>query len=185
MQGEILGGGFLSGQVNSKRLVCLINFRAMKQDKAFKWIISILNKHRVPFVVTGGLAAKSYGSPRLLNDIDIDIPSKCFKVILNEVRPFVIYGPGRYKDERWDLLLMTLVYVGQEIDISGGETIKICDARTGEWKDSKTDFKDVEERKIFNLIVPVISKKSLVAYKSMLAGDHQRIDPHAVLRNTV
>lgn len=137
----------------------------------------------MPFVLTGGLAAKSYGSPRPLNDIDVDIHDADFNQILNDIRPYIIYGPARYIDERWDLLLVTLNHNGQEIDISGGDSLKICDARTGEWKSNHTDFSHVEHRNVLGQVVPVISRDDLVAYKSMLEGPHQKIDIQAALTN--
>ncbi|MFA6365367.1 MAG: hypothetical protein WCW78_03125 [Candidatus Paceibacterota bacterium] len=154
-------------------------------EKTFHWIIGILTKHKIPFVVTGGLAAKSYGSPRELNDFDIDIHDKDFPLFVDEVKPYIIFGPAKYHDERWDLLLMTLNHEGQDIDISGGDTLRICDARTQEWKNDATDFSDIKEREIFGIRVPVISKKALIAYKKMLIGKHQQIDIEAVQNNQI
>ena len=148
-------------------------------EKTFAWIVGVLNKHQVPFVISGGLAAKSYGSPRPLNDIDIDIHDKDFDLILNDIKTYIVFGPDYYRDERWDLLLATLNHEGQEVDISGGDTLKICDARTSEWKLNKTDFSNVEQREIFGITVPVIFRKDLIEYKSMLAGEHQQVDIQA------
>ncbi|MEK7095317.1 MAG: hypothetical protein AAB917_01525 [Patescibacteria group bacterium] len=148
-------------------------------EKTFKWIINILNKHNIPFVISGGLAGKSYGSPRPLNDIDIDIHDQDFVHILDDIRPYIIFGPAHYQDERWDLLLATLNYEGQEIDISGGDTLKICDVRTGEWKFNPTNFFNVEQREIFGIAVPVIAREDLITYKSMLQGEHQQVDIQA------
>lgn len=151
--------------------------------KTFEWIVGVLNKHKVPFVVSGGLAGKSYGSQRPLNDIDIDIHDKDFSLIAKDINPYVTLGPARYRDERWDVLLATLNHEGQEIDISGGDTLKICDKRDGEWKLNKTDFFNVEERDVFGIKVPVISRANLIQYKSMLEGEHQLVDIQAA-RNT-
>ena len=148
-------------------------------EQTFKWIVGILRKHGVLFIVTGGLAAKSYGSPRALNDIDIDIHDKDFELILDDIKPYIVFGPAHYHDERWDLLHVVINYEEQEIDISGGDTLKICDARTGEWKSVLTDFSNFEQREIFGIKVPVISRDDLIAYKSMLQGQHQRVDIQA------
>ena len=149
-------------------------------EKTFNWIIDLLRKKKIHFVITGGLAAKSYGSPRNLNDIDIDVHDKDLNLIYEEVKPYITFGPKEYKDQRWDLLLITLNHESQEIDISGGDTLKICDARTGEWKLSPTDFSNVEQREIFGIKVPVISREDLISYKSMLQGEHQSVDIQAV-----
>lgn len=148
-------------------------------EKTFKWIVNILNKYKIPFVISGGLAGKSYGSQRPLNDIDIDIHDSDFNIILNDIKPHIIFGPDQYRDERWDLLLVTLNHEGQEIDISGGDTLKICDARTGKWKLNQTNFFNTEKRNIFGIKVPVISRKDLIEYKSMLIGEHQLLDIQA------
>ena len=152
--------------------------------KTFQWIIGILQKHNIPFVVTGGLAAKSYGSSRPLNDIDLDIHDNDFRFIVDEIKPYITFGPARYVDERWDTLLMQLNHEGQEIDISGGDTLKICDARTGEWNESLTDFLSVEQREIFGITVPVVTRKDLIEYKSMLEGEHQRTDIQAAQQDS-
>ncbi len=149
-------------------------------QKTLNWIVDIFKKNNIPFVITGGLAAKSYGSPRELNDIDIDIHDKDLYLISEQVKPYIVFGPKKYKDERWDLLLLMLNHEGQDIDISGGDTLKICDARSGEWEVDTTDFSDVEKRDIFGIQVPVISKKRLIDYKSMLVGEHQKIDIKAI-----
>ncbi len=151
--------------------------------KTFKWIVDILKKQNIPFVISGGLSAKSYGSPRPLNDIDIDIHDKDIDLILEDVKPYITFGPAQYKNKVWDLLLLTLSHEGQEIDISGGDSLRICDAKTGIWHGSPTDFSDIEKRDIFGLIVPVISKKDLIEYKSMLVEkghEHQQVDIDAV-----
>lgn len=154
-------------------------------EKTFNWIVDVFRKHNVSFVVTGGLAAKSYGSPRSLNDIDIDIRDENFALILEDIRPYIVFGPVQYRDERWDLLLATLDHEGQEIDIGGGDTVRICDVRTGEWKSVPTDFLNIEQREVLGVKVPVISRTNLITYKSMLQGEHQQIDIQAAQSSSV
>ncbi|MFA4819678.1 MAG: hypothetical protein WC613_01830 [Candidatus Aenigmatarchaeota archaeon] len=148
--------------------------------EAFHWIIGVLKRYDVPFQITGGLAAKIYGSPRPLNDFDIDVPDERLREIVLDVRPYIVFGPAHHRDERWDILLMTLEYKGQEIDIDGGYGIKICDARTGKLVPVPTDFSHYEEREIFGLKVPVIPREDLIAYKRMLVGEHQQVDIQSV-----
>ncbi|MFZ2522802.1 MAG: hypothetical protein WAW92_00245 [Minisyncoccia bacterium] len=42
-------------------------------EGALRWIVNILESKSIQFQVTGGFAAKLYGSQRELADIDIDI----------------------------------------------------------------------------------------------------------------
>lgn len=91
----------------------------MKDKEALIWIINILNKHKIPYMITGGYAARIYGSNRPLADIDIDVSDKSLYKIIPSVQKFISHGPNRYKDNNWDILGLTLHYKGQEIGISG------------------------------------------------------------------
>ena len=110
---------------------------------AFSWIIDILKKFNIPFQITGGLAAIAHGADRPLADIDIDIPEEYFPLVKSEVKDFIQYGPAQFKDETWDLMLMTLNYKGQLIDLSGTH-IKIYNKNTKEWQDFFTDFSKIK-----------------------------------------
>ncbi len=147
--------------------------------QALEWVVNILKKHEVPFQISGGCAAKIYGSLRELNDIDIDIPQNYFEKILADVKPFVIYGPAQYKDQKWDLYLMTLNYAGQEIDIGSGDA-KISTKDRKEWINFDTDFSKAVKKEFLELEVPVIPKEDLVAYKTLLDGDHQQVDIQSI-----
>ncbi len=149
-------------------------------EKALKWITDLLNEKQIFFQVAGGFAAKLYGSQRPLNDIDIDIPDADFPKIIEEVKPYIVYGPVRHKDKKWDCLIITLDFEGQEIDISGADSIKIHNDRTGEWVISPTNFSKSVKMEVFGITVPVISPQDLTDYKRMLDGDHQKEDIKAV-----
>ncbi|MDP9195809.1 MAG: hypothetical protein M3O22_03425 [Pseudomonadota bacterium] len=145
-------------------------------QEAFRWIVSVLEKHKIGYVISGGLAAKNYGSPRLLKDIDIEVHSRDFEKILPDIKPYIVFGPAQFQDEKWDLPLITLDHHGQQIDISGGDQTRIYNSVSRHWEHVRTDFTDVENREIFGLTVPALSAHQLIAYKSILNRDYQQID---------
>jgi len=150
-----------------------------KTINALRWIIEIFNKYNVPYRIGGGFAAKMYGSPRPLNDIDFGIPEKYFSVILPEISKYITYGPKRYKDAKWDCELITLNYQNQEIDISGTETIKMSNKERTKWipLDESSDTLDM---KFKGIDIKVMDPVELMEYKKELDGDHQLIDIRAV-----
>ncbi len=153
----------------------------MKSTKeAFHWIIGILRRHDIPFQISGGLAAKSYGSPRPLKDFDIDVPDERLKEIVPLVKKYIVREPTRVRDKKWNIFFMRLEYKGQQIDIGGGYSIKIFNDRTGKWVPVTTDFSHYEEREIFGIKVPVIPREKLLRYKRLLTREHQKIDVQAL-----
>ena len=71
-----------------------------KTVRALGWIIEILNRHKIEYQISGGLAGKIFGSERELHDIDIDISKKYFNKILPDISDYIIYGPAHYKDAK-------------------------------------------------------------------------------------
>lgn len=146
---------------------------------ALEWIVEIFQRHSVPFQISGGCAAKIYGSPRELNDIDIDIPRDCFERILKDVSPYLTYGPAFFENEKWRLYLMTLNYEGQEIDI-GEENACVSSVNGKNWISLNTDFSKVEKRMFLGIEVPVMPREKLLEYKRHLCdefgGISQRTD---------
>lgn len=142
-----------------------------KTKEAFIWIISILRKHKIPFHITGGFAANIYGSTRALADIDIEISNENIHAIQSEVKQYIIYGPQRYKDDEFDLLLMTLKYKNQEIDICGICDQKLFDKQLKKWTEEKIDISKSTKKKVYNFIVPVIPIEDLIRYKKKIARD--------------
>jgi hypothetical protein len=151
-----------------------------KAERAFYWIVGILQNRKIPFQISGGLAAKVYGSPRPLKDIDIEVSEGCLAEIAELVKPYITFGPAHIKDAGWDLDILEVAYKGQLIDIGGAEHVRICDIRDGIWKDSPADISTAEQHEIFGITVPVTEPVFLAAYKEMLKGDHQKVDVEAV-----
>src|SRR3990167_1336493 len=140
-----------------------------KIETTLIWITEILKKNQIPFQITGGLAARIYGATRPIADIDIDIPEDKFDIVKKEVEDFIIYGPAHFKSDKWDLLLMTLKFQGQLIDLGGAYHTKIFNQKTKSWQALREDLSQASSQNVFGLQLPVISKNSLIAYKKALS----------------
>lgn len=163
--------------MNKSQLVKDLNNTNLKNAKAaLHWIINILNKINVPFQIAGGLAANIYGSNRPLEDIDIDIPEEFFSQIKDEVKDFITYGPSQFKDGTWDLMLITLNYNGQLIDLSGASNTRIFNKNTQNWQLCRVDFSKAVIKKCFNIDLPVIAKDELLFYKKIIARPVDLVD---------
>ena len=63
---------------------------------------------------------------------------------------------------------MTLLYRGQEIDLSGAHQTKFFDQTKKEWVNLKADFSTSEVKELFRMPLPVVCSKDLVDYKRKL-----------------
>lgn len=147
---------------------------------ALRWAVDVLRALEIPFQISGGLAAQAYGSRRELYDIDISIPEDAFPKLFCEVQQFVVSGPSLYKDEEWQLLLMTVNYQGQEIDFGGAYEGRFYDRNKSSWIGISEDLSTAEIRTVFGIQVPVICKQDLIAYKRLLDRDVDREDIAAI-----
>ena len=157
------------------------------RKKCLQWIVKILRKRRVPFYISAGFAAKLYGSPRPLKDIDI--PDKYFQEVLNETRKYVTWGPKRWLCKPWDVHVFTLTHNGYKIDISSGDTMRFYDIKKEKWVPGHSNFSKATRKKVFDMIVPVIPKKDLLYYKRLLeqysSKKHQKIDVDALCSKNI
>lgn len=151
-----------------------------KTIDALIWIIEILNRLKIDYYISGGFAGKIFGSKRELNDIDINISEYNFKKLLPEISKYIIYGPARYKDAKWDLELITLNYKGQEIDIGGVESMLISNKKRTKWLSFYVNFNKVLKFDLNGMKLKIINPKDFILYKRELDGEHQLEDIKAV-----
>jgi hypothetical protein len=137
-------------------------------QSALKWIVNLLEKHQIPFRVSGGFAARQYGCSRELADIDVELSESYFAQLIPEVKDYVISGLEFYEDENWKLNIITLNYKGQEIDLAGIDEAQIYNQLSEKWEKLPVDFSTNVELRINGLSVPLIPKEELVAYKKKL-----------------
>ncbi|TSC85895.1 MAG: hypothetical protein G01um10148_803 [Parcubacteria group bacterium Gr01-1014_8] len=148
-----------------------------KTINALRWILEILHRNEVEYQITGGLAAKIYGSPRPLNDIDIDLSGKSFPTIVPEISEYITFGPARFKDGKWDMDMISLNYQGQEMDLSGIDNDpRISNKPRTEWIPYLSDISKKLKLDHEGMDVWVMHPRALAAYKKELDGDHQSMD---------
>ncbi|HEU0085743.1 MAG TPA: hypothetical protein VFQ59_02185 [Candidatus Paceibacterota bacterium] len=146
---------------------------------ALDWIIKILNRLQIEYQITGGLAGKIFGSERELHDIDIDISKKNFSKIMPEISDFIIFGPDRYRDAKWDLELITLDYHGQEIDIGDCDDALISNKERTKWISFPVDFSKAIDVDLNGRKIKIINPSDFINYKKELDGAHQVEDVKA------
>jgi hypothetical protein len=151
-----------------------------KAAAALRWVVGILEKHKVTYQITGGFAARVHGVDRPLADIDFDIPNAAMSAILGDIKPYLVYGPERYQDDDWDLLLATLEYQGQAIDFSGADDGRCFDKQTKQWVDCVVDFSRAVLTPVDGLTLPIINRTDLIAYKTALAREVDLLDVAAL-----
>lgn len=145
------------------------------------WIVAILDKHKIPYKIGGGFAAKIYGSPREVNDIDISLSGKYFDIIVSEVSNYITAGPKHYLNEKWDCNTLSVNYHGQDIDMTDVDTLKMTNLE-------KTEWFNVKEKRLYDGIttdingslVSIMDPRDLISYKKLLGGEHQKIDIDAI-----
>ena len=138
-------------------------------EGAFQWIIDILESHKIPYKISGGLAARAHGSRRALADIDIEVADADVYKIAEYVKPYITFGPTHHKTETWEMELVVLEFEEQEIEIYGAEA-KFFNPKTKLWERC-SNLQNIEMKEVFGRIVPVESQESLIAYKSKLARE--------------
>jgi hypothetical protein len=149
-----------------------------KTRDALKWIVGILDGNGIPYRIGGGLATHLYGSGRPVNDIDISLSGRYFPVIVPQVREFVVAGPKHYLNEKWDCTTLSLLYHGQDIDLTDVDTLLMRDKDDTAWirnKDIFEAFPDVK-KDVDGIRVTLMHPRVLLAYKEHLSGEHQEFD---------
>jgi len=141
-----------------------------KLTQGLQWIIKLLEEHKIPYQITGGLAAHYYGATRAINDIDIDIdiPAECFQRLEKMTEPYINFGPARYKDACWDVSLLSLNFKGQEIDLCGIERAWLYNVNNTGWELLVTDLTLAVRGELFGMHAQIIGKQELIEYKKKI-----------------
>jgi len=145
-------------------------------EGAFAWIAGLLDKGAFRWVVVGGLAARIYGSPRPLADIDIDVPRAALDFIARQAQALVTFGPARYCDDEFDIELLSLRWGKQAIDLTAAEDVRLFDRSSGVWRHHPTDLLVCETRVVLGRSAPVMPRSQLIEYKRIIDRPVDRAD---------
>ena len=139
-----------------------------KHLRALFFMVDFFKENNIPYVLTGGSAAKMYGSPREVIDLDFDVPNECLESIAESLREHATSGPRRHRGEGFNVMLLELEYGGVAIDIGGAEDFEIFDKKNKKWVPDVTDLARFEEISIQGKIICVVPVADLLAYKGKL-----------------
>lgn len=134
-------------------------------------MVETLRRLDIPFMVVGGLAARSYGATRPLVDIDFYIPGDRFTDLVPAVADHIVFGPKPLTGAGWDLVFMKLELEGRVVEVGDGSDVRVRGGAEEPWIDVSVDFERVDHRRIFGVEVPVMRRADLVAYKRLLGRD--------------
>lgn len=148
--------------------------------QALAFIIPLLEKYEFRWLITGGFACYVYGVSRELTDIDIDIDtgkdSHEFQFLLKDIKSFITQGLLHFVDQNYDNYNVEITYQGQIIDICPMKELKILDALTHAYEPLYVNgfsYADVEMVRFHGMILPLMSKKSIIKNKEMLVWQRE------------
>lgn len=144
---------------------------------ALKWLITLLDRHHVPYQVVGGLAAQAYGATRPLVDIDLYVPLEQAKLALEEMRPYLQREPLPHRSDSWDLIYLALQFEEVWIEIGDSSSNPCFFNRVDQrWEPQVIDYTRSEHVKLYGVEVNVMPKDDLVRYKAMLDREVDHLD---------
>lgn len=139
------------------------------QRKVIKKLVNVLEKNRIPFQITGGLAAIIYGARRPFFDIDIDVYKKDISKLRKLFKPHISTDLHHLQDQKFDLYLLTLKINGIFVDISQAENAYIMS--NGKKIKMSTNISKAKILEWEGVKLLVQNKTELIAYKKALNRD--------------
>ena len=136
-------------------------------------VARVLAEAEIGYRVTGGLAGNLHGSAWPLHDIDLDAPSGALEALAARFRakpgtlPEDVLGPGRYRDEEFDIDLLELRLEGVDVDVAGTGDAAILTPQ-GARQSLRIDLARAELHRLGALRLPVAPLADLLDYKRVI-----------------
>ncbi len=152
------------------------------KKKVLKFLIDTLNANHIPFQVSGGLGAITYGATRELRDIDIEINRENCPKARELFKDFIVEDFRHYEDGEFALWMMTLTIDGVSVDINQVEESYAFDD-AGNKQLLPEGLIDTEMKNIGDITFPVQNRKNLIEYKKIVNRDTDITDVKEMLKS--
>lgn len=143
-----------------------------KAYEALSFIIPLLQKHNLQWVITGGFACYVYGVPRQLTDIDIDVNASkdtpAFKQFYEELKQYLTQPLKHFVDQNYDNYNFEVTIQGQVVDICPMAEMKVINKQSGQYENFYEGFPQVEFKNFNGLELPLLAKDLIIKNKEML-----------------
>lgn len=148
------------------------------QRSALAWVVDKVDRHDLPYMVVGGLAATAHGGSRPLHDIDLYAPfaHSNWSNFLTSISKYVVWGPQSVVDGQWDLTYLKIDYHGQRIEIGDCDDVLLKNGETGAWIRQRIDIEHSVSRSVLGRDVNVMPLQQLIEYKRVLGRDVDQQD---------
>lgn len=145
-----------------------------KAQQALAFIMPVLEKLGMRWVITGGFASYAHGVERPITDIDIDVEgskdSALFQQLYQELTPHISQPLEKLEDQNYDNYNFEISVDGQVIDICPMEEMCVIDKASGNYLCFYADGFPAHEHVDFHgLRLPLLSKELIIKNKEMLA----------------
>jgi hypothetical protein len=121
----------------------------------------------IRYQLTGGMAARLYGSSRALNDIDIEVNERDIERVQIALAEYVTKGLYRLIDDSFDIWMMTLNIDGTPVDISQAAPILLRGV-VGSWQRFDAHIENSKIINVRGIPISVVELDGLLSYKTVL-----------------
>lgn len=141
-----------------------------KQKEALLFLTGKLKENSVAFQVTGGLAAKVYGSTRPLYDIDLEVSHLDIQKVRVIFKDYIVDDFYHLQDNVFDIYLLSFKIDGVNVDIGQVEE-NYFTSPSGERKRIDSDLSKAVIIDVDGISVPVQDKGELLEYKRFMSRE--------------
>lgn len=153
--------------------------------EALRWITSLMEDNKIPYLICGGFAAFAYGSKRAINDIDLIVSEENFDQVVNLGKAYISKPAKRYFEgtEGWHVKYVQFKFGEIKIEVGSSKDVEIFDTTQKKWVALQVDFSKIEYRSINEINLPLMAKEDLINYKKRLARPVDLYDIKAINKN--